>query len=176
MKNLKYEGDDVFIHPQSIIKYPELVSLDSHVAIDQFTTLGTSAQIGKYVHIAPNCSIIGGTSSNLIMGDLSGLSAGVRIIAGGDNFSTGMLTNPQVPSKYRDINISTVELGRFVIIGTNSVIMPGVKLAEGSMIGANSVVTKNTEPWMIYVGSPAKPFKVRSKGNILKFAKELNCI
>ena len=51
--------------------------------------------------------------------------------------------------------------------------MPGVTLAEGSILGANSLLTKNTEPWTIYVGSPAKPIKKRKKDIIIKNAKEL---
>lgn len=41
--------------------------------------------------------------------------------------------------------------------------MPGVRLKEGTSIGANTLVTKDTEPWSIYVGSPARKIKNRSK-------------
>jgi galactoside O-acetyltransferase len=51
--------------------------------------------------------------------------------------------------------------------------MPGITLAEGSVVGSNSVLTKDTEPWTIYVGSPAKPVGKRDKEIILKNAKEL---
>ena len=51
--------------------------------------------------------------------------------------------------------------------------MPNVTLAEGSILGANSLLTKDTEPWTIYVGSPAKPVKIRDKDKILQYAKEL---
>jgi galactoside O-acetyltransferase len=53
------------------------------------------------------------------------------------------------------------------------VVLPGVTLGEGSVIGANSVVTKDTEPWKIYVGSPAKPIKDRERGNIEEYDKIL---
>jgi putative colanic acid biosynthesis acetyltransferase WcaF len=46
-------------------------------------------------------------------------------------------------------------------------------LAEGSVVGANSLVTKSTEPWTVYVGSPAKPIRIRDKESVLKFALEL---
>jgi acetyltransferase-like isoleucine patch superfamily enzyme len=51
--------------------------------------------------------------------------------------------------------------------------MPGVTLAEGCVIGANSLVTKDTEPWTIYMGSPAMPIKKRPKDKMLLYAKEL---
>ena len=51
--------------------------------------------------------------------------------------------------------------------------MPGVKLSEGCVIGANSVVLKDTEPWTIYTGTPAVPLKKRDKGNILEYYEKL---
>ena len=51
--------------------------------------------------------------------------------------------------------------------------MPNVVLAEGSVVGANSVITKDTEPWTVYVGSPAKPIKKRNKESILEPASKM---
>ncbi len=48
-----------------------------------------------------------------------------------------------------------------VWIGANAVIMPGVTLAEGTVVGANSVVTKDTEPYSVVVGSPARKIRTR---------------
>ena len=41
--------------------------------------------------------------------------------------------------------------------------MPGVILENGTSVGAASLVLKSTEPWSIYVGSPAKKIKERQK-------------
>ena len=54
-------------------------------------------------------------------------------------------------------------IGRHVIIGTNSLVFPGVTVTEGCSVGAMSMVTKSTEPWSIYFGSPAKRLKNRSR-------------
>lgn len=48
-----------------------------------------------------------------------------------------------------------------VWIAAGAVIMPGVTLREGSVVGANAVVTKDTEAYGVYVGAPAR--KVRSR-------------
>lgn len=48
-----------------------------------------------------------------------------------------------------------------VWIGSNCVILPGVKLKKGCIIGANSVVTKDTEKYAIYAGAPAKKISER---------------
>ena len=50
-------------------------------------------------------------------------------------------------------------------------VLPGVSLAEGTSVGASSLVTKCTEPWGIYYGVPAKFRRSRSK-NILKLVSD----
>lgn len=46
-------------------------------------------------------------------------------------------------------------------IGTHAVICPGVTVGKGSIIGANSVVTKDVPPYSVYAGSPASPIGSR---------------
>ena len=41
--------------------------------------------------------------------------------------------------------------------------MPGVTIATGTSIGANSLVLKSTNPWEICAGSPVKKIKERKK-------------
>ena len=60
---------------------------------------------------------------------------------------------------------------KHVIVGTNSVVMPGVTLKEGTAIGAMSLVLNDTESWSIYVGNPVKKIKNRSK-NILRLQRK----
>ena len=53
--------------------------------------------------------------------------------------------------------IHGVTIGANCIIGARSLLMPGVKIREGSMIGACSFVTRNTIPkGKVWVGIPAK--------------------
>lgn len=40
--------------------------------------------------------------------------------------------------------------------GVNSTIRDGLHLAEGTLVGMGSSITKNTEEWGIYIGNPAK--------------------
>ncbi len=165
-------GIDPYIDETSRIKYPKNVSLGNHVAIDMGVYLSVSADIGDYVHIAPYSCIIGGEHSFLRMESFSGISAGSKIICGGDDFTDGLM-NPQVPIEYRSPKITTIVFERFSCVGVNCVVMPGVKLAEGSVLGSGSVLTHDTEPWTIYVGSPAKPIKIREKEKIIKNANKL---
>lgn len=59
-----------------------------------------------------------------------------------------------------------------VWIGINSVIMSGVKIGKGSVIAANSVVTKDVPPYSVVGGAPAKLLKKRID---LKYKKILSC-
>jgi acetyltransferase-like isoleucine patch superfamily enzyme len=49
-----------------------------------------------------------------------------------------------------------------VWIGAGAVIMPGVTLAQGTVVGANAVVTRSTEAYSVMAGVPAR--KIRSRG------------
>ena len=166
-------GDDVFISEHSLIKRPHLCNIGSHNAIDNGVTISTQLQMGDYIHIAPYVVVIGGEKSKLILEDFSFVASGTKIVCGSEDYTGKGLVGPTIPEQYRTVKYTTVKFERFAGCGVNCSIMPGITLAEGSILGANSLLTKNTEPWTIYVGSPAKPTKIRDKKNIIKFAKEL---
>jgi sugar O-acyltransferase (sialic acid O-acetyltransferase NeuD family) len=50
----------------------------------------------------------------------------------------------------------------YCFLGVNSTIRDGIVLAEGSFIAMSASVTKNTAPWGVYLGSPAKKGNKRS--------------
>lgn len=165
-------GSDVRVSDKAEIVRAELVEIGSHVSIDMGVYLSVNAIIGDYIHIAPHVCIIGGKDAHLIMEDFTGISAGSKIICAGDDYTKGLL-NPLVPIKYRNVINKPVKFERFSCIGVNSVVMPGITLTEGSVVGSGSVVTKDTEPWGIYVGSPAKKIGIRDKVSAILAAKEM---
>jgi galactoside O-acetyltransferase len=171
---LKQCGEDVFISANIEIRRPQLISVGSHTAIDSHVYITTGAEIGDYVHISPFTSIIGGASAMLYMGHFTGMAAGCRIICASDEHLGHGLTNPTVPEAYRDnVNIAPVRFENFATVGSNVIIMPGITLGEGCVVGANSLVTKDLQPWTIYVGSPARAVKVRPRERMLAFAAEM---
>lgn len=171
---LKACGEDVFISKNVEIRRPNLVSVGSHTAIDTGFYCTVSAEIGDYVHIAPYITAIGGAKGLWKMNHFSTLAAGSRVICGSDDHLGEGLVGPTIPEPYKDhITYAPVIFERFANIGTNVVIMPGVTFGEGSVVGSNSLVTKSTEPWTIYIGSPAKPVKIRRRDIILEYAKRL---
>ena len=166
-------GQDVIIWPLAKIVSPEVISIGDSVIIDDFVFLmgGTRTVIGSFVHIASFVSITGG--GEFIMEDFSGLSGGIRVYTGNEDYLGGSLTNPAVPHPYRVPIRSFVHIKKHAIIGANTVILPGVTIGEGAVIGANSLVTKDCEPWTIYVGSPARPLRPRPRERILELEAQL---
>jgi len=168
---LKKYGSNVKISRHAIIYRPEELEVGSNVRIDDFTTISGKVTLGSYIHIAQCCSLFGGTAG-IVMEDFSGLSSHVAIYATSNDYSGGFMTNPTVPEKYTYSINAPVCLGRHVIIGCMSVVLPGVTVPEGCAVGSMALCNKNLEPWGIYVGAPVRRLKERKK-NLLELECEL---
>jgi galactoside O-acetyltransferase len=144
----------------------ENIDFGKNIIIDDFVLIYAKEkiEIGSYVHIASFTSISGGGS--LIMEDFTAISSGCRIITGTDDFKGDGFGNSTISSEFRNITTGKICLKKFVIIGGNSSILPGVTIGEGASVGAGSVVTKNLEPWGIYIGN--KRVGWRNKEEVLK--------
>ena len=96
--------------------------------------------------------------------DFSGLSANVILYTESDDYSGKSLTNPTIPEAYKPgMEKGKIALGKHVIIGTNSSVLPGVEIGEGTAIGAFSLVKSNCDTWSVYSGCPARKKGERSK-------------
>jgi len=167
-------GKNVLIKKNACLYFTENISIGSNVRIDDNVIIVASnknspVKIGNYVHIAANCYLAG--SDGLEMMDFAGLSPGVLIFSGTDDYSGNKLTNPMVGKKYSGGPYGKVTLCKHVIVGANSVVLPKVTINEGSSVGALSLVNKNCDSWGVYAGTPAKKIKNRSK-NILTLEKK----
>lgn len=68
-----------------------------------------------------------------------------------------VLTNARYPNTPdTKTNLKGVHVKKGARIGANSTILPGITIGEHSLIGAGSLVSKDTEPYGIYVGNPAR--------------------
>jgi galactoside O-acetyltransferase len=136
----------------------ENIDLGDNVRIDGYCTIVAAGQgfvkIGSFVHIAGYCGLYAG--HGITLSDFAGLSAGVRIYSATDDYSGRTLTNPTVPEKYKDVRSGPVAIGRHVIIGSGSVLLPGLTANEGASVGALSVIRRDLEPWSVYAGNPAR--------------------
>lgn len=167
------KGNDVFINEDVYIKNINLANIGNHVAIDKGFYCTTQLYVGDYVHIAPYVVTIGGEKCKIFLNHFSFVAAGTKLIAGSESYIEDALIGPTIPIEYRAVKFTNIIFEKFSGCGVNCSIMPGVTLSEGSVIGANSVVTKTTEPWTVYVGNPAKPIKIRPNKKIFEYARKL---
>jgi acetyltransferase-like isoleucine patch superfamily enzyme len=166
-------GENVVVYGGAKILSPETITVGSNVIIDDFVFIGAHRRmvVGNHVHIASHVSITGG--GRCLICDFAGISSGTRILTGTDSFLGDALTGPTIPAPFRKVNRSEVVIGAHVIIGANAVVLPGVVIGEGAAIGAGSIVTKDLEPWGIYVGQPARRVRERPKEIMLQMERSL---
>jgi acetyltransferase-like isoleucine patch superfamily enzyme len=166
-------GEDVSIYPGAKIVSPEVVSIGDSVLIDDFVFLmgGVETRIGSFCHLSSFSTYLG--AGRLVIEDYVGIASGVRLYSGIDDFSGETLIGGGIPKGFREPKRSFLHVGRYVSIGANSVVFPGVTLGEGCAIGAMSLVNRDCEPWTIYVGCPARPLKSRRRDRIESYDREI---
>jgi acetyltransferase-like isoleucine patch superfamily enzyme len=119
----------------------------------------SSMQIGDRVSIHPYTYIVG----EVVIGDNVGIAAKCSIIAQSHNYS-----DPLIPFKEQGIVNQPIFIGNDVWIGTNSVILGGVKIGDGVIIGAGSVVKREIPPYSVVMGNPARIAYNRKKTDFHK--------
>lgn len=140
------------------------IVIGDNVRIDDFCVLSAGVggiQVGNYIHIAVYSSLIG--AGKITLHDFSNISSRVAIYSSNDDYSGASMTNPTVPAEFTNVTHADVTIGRHVIIGAGSVVIPGVILEEGVAVGALSLISKNCQAFGIYSGVPAKRIKARKK-------------
>lgn len=111
---------------------------------------GYNTTIGENVVLGPGCVIL--DSAAITIGDGSVLGAGVHLYA---------VTHP-FDSKYRLMNDDYYEMCYPVVIGKNvriedeAIVCPGVSIGDGSIVCADSIVTRNVPSGVTVAGNPAR--------------------
>ena len=168
-----FVGENVQISDRASFYGANRISLGSNVRIDDFCVLSAGVggiSIGDYVHIAVYSSLIG--AGKVSLSDFCNISSRVAIYSSNDDYSGAAMTNPMVPNEYTGVTHADVFLDKHVIVGSGSVILPGVTLEEGVAVGALSLVQKNCEAFGIYAGNPARRIKDR-KRDLLELEQRL---
>jgi galactoside O-acetyltransferase len=148
-------GREVRISDKASIHDADRIEIGDRVRIDDFCVVSGQVVIGRNVHIAVFCNLAGGTEG-IELHDFCGLAYACHVFSQSDDYSGAGMTNPTVPERFKRETKARVRVGRHCILGTKSVVMPGVDLAEGCAIGAMSLVLGSTEPWSVYAGIPAR--------------------
>jgi len=122
-----------FVHPLAVVKIPWQLTLEDGVAV------GPYAEIYNLGHVT--------------LRSMSVVSQYTYICGG-----THDLENPMLP-----LQVGDIEIGREVFVGAKALILPGVKIEEGAVIGAGSVVSRDMPSWKICAGNPCKPIRDRKR-------------
>lgn len=132
------------IDPLAKVKLSAAV-LNSNVSA--FTYVGINSilqttEVGRYSSIAPN------------------------VVCGGVQHETRFACTSRFVFDLAPLQATTIQAD--VWIGASAQIISGVCLGIGSIVGAGSVVTKNTEPFGIYVGNPARLKRLRYPPDVIE--------
>ena len=158
-------GTNVRVARNCTVLEPENIEFGDDVRIDGYTTIvATGAgrvKFGSHIHVASYVLLSG--SSGITIDDFAGVASGTRVFSRTDDYSGEYLTGPTVPSDYTNVAAGAVRIGRHVIIGAGTVVLPGCELKDGVAVGAQSLVTRSLDEWGVYVGAPVRRIKDRSR-------------
>jgi acetyltransferase-like isoleucine patch superfamily enzyme len=133
-KLFRHCGDGVIFHHNVLFSDGANISLGDGVLVNRYAMLDDrgSIDVGAYTM----------------------LSAGITI-----ETHTHPFTNFERPIAYAGRGIAPVKIGANSVMGYNAIIMAGTTLGYRTIVGANSVVTKDVPDYTVVGGVPAKPIK-----------------
>ena len=124
------------------------------------------------------------SEDKLVIGKFCAIATGVKFIMNGANHKiSGFSTYPfqifgngweKVTPQPQDLPFKgDTIIGNDVWIGYESVIMPGVRIGDGAIIAAKSVVVSDVDPYAIVGGNPAKLIRKRFSEDIIETLLEI---
>lgn len=142
-------------------------------------------EVGSNTYGHDNIKIIdAGEGKTLKIGKFCSIAHGVVVFLGANHRVDWFTTYPfghhmenEFPKVKKDhghpATKGDVIVGNDVWIATNAVIMSGVKIGDGAVVGAYSVVTKDVPPYTIVAGNPAKQIRKRFSDEVINKLLEL---
>lgn len=165
------------VSPNIRIRYPDVFEVGEDSIVDDFCYFSTQVSIGRCSHVASNCTVGGGRAHRFVLGDMSSVSAGVRIWCASDDFANDIVTI--VPGGVADpkehVISGDVLFGDYTAVGANAVVMPDNRVPEGTVIGALSLVPPRYafEAWSVYAGIPIRLVGRRDRDAVQAQARKL---
>jgi putative colanic acid biosynthesis acetyltransferase WcaF len=93
---------------------------------------------------------------NVVIREVATVAQDSMLCGGSHDFSSPRL----------ELTVGDIDIGPHAFIGARAVVLPGIRIGEGVVVGAASVVTKDIPPWTISAGNPAKPIGTRSMSDL----------
>jgi len=148
----------------------EKMEIGDKVRIDDFCILSGNIKLGSFIHISAFSALYG--VNGIEVDDFSGLSPRSTIFSAMDDFSGNFLINPMVDEQYTNVIGGKVKIEKYVQLGANTTVFPNLRIGQGVVTGAFTLVKSDLKDWNIFVGIPAKAIKKREK-ELLKFVDNI---
>lgn len=153
-------GNNTYL-PKMYVSWPHQVKIGRNCQLEENIRFkfdgiwkeGPSIIIGDGVFIGSNCEF--NITCGISIGDKSNIASGCRFVDHNHGIQIDTLIGKQ------KITEEEIKIGFDVWIGVNVVILEGVKVCDGAIVGAGSVVTKNIPRNEIWAGIPAKKIGIR---------------
>lgn len=162
----KFIGENVLISRKASFYTVDEIVIGDNVRIDDYSLLSGKIVIGSNIHISAYVALYG--NAGIFLEDYSGVSARTTIYSAVDDFSGDYMIGPMCAEEMRHVIRGSVHLEKYTQVGASCVIMPNVRIKEGTVVGAMSFVNKDLDSWSVFAGIPAKKIKSRSS-SLLKY-------
>ena len=153
----KHLGKNVLIETGVILHNPWNIHIADFVFLDVgviVNCVNSDVYIGKRVHIGPYSTI--GGAAGITIGDYSGISSHCSLFTGSAIPRKGMaMSGPMIPKHLQAYYSSPIVLQDHCVVGSKSVVLPGVTMHEGSVAGALTLINRNTNAWSVNQGVPS---------------------
>ena len=163
IEDFKKIGDNVIFEEGVLVFHPENISIGENVYIGHNTILKSYYKsemiIGDHTWIGQGCFLH--SAGGITIGKAVGIGPLVKIIT-----STHKEQELSKPILFCDLEFKEVVIEDGCDIGMGSIILPGVKIGEGSIVGAGAVVTKDVPAYSVAVGNPARIIRKKHDGEI----------
>lgn len=166
-----------FFNTWKDIEFPKDTTENNHVYIGEYTYYAGSYHDKKFVEHCVRYINDEEDRDNLIIGKFCSIASGAVFNIGGSQRHRKEWVSTY-PFHYMFPDDNTIKdpyyrkgdtvIGNDVWIGTEAMIMPGVKIGDGAIVAARAVVTKDVPPYTIVGGVPAKIIMKRFKDEDIK--------
>jgi maltose O-acetyltransferase len=117
----------------------------------------TGVHIGEGTNITPGLIVNDGYSGLVSIGERVSIATNVTLVADSNPNNSHLGALPYV--KEHLIKTAPVVIEDDVWLGTNAVVLPGVRVGRGAIVGAGAVVTRDVPPFTVVAGVPARPVR-----------------
>lgn len=112
--------------------------------------------IGKDVFVGDHVRVDQGHADLIYIDDHAHITGGCRLLCHQRDLKGYRKGDDAAKLPYK---LGEIHIGKGVMIGMETLIMPGVTIGDGAIVGAYSLVTKDIPAWTIATGRPAKVVK-----------------